>query len=216
MDARILVLVPTTIWCRSTGFVRIRRTTRRLERAALPGPRRVVVARAVADLGLELTDLDDVRALVAEVVRRRLCSADELSEELAGSPRRGSAHLRRAVDDVRGGAWSAPEARAAGVLKRADAPDFEQNAVLQLPNRTVVVDFLWRRLRAVLEIDSDTHHALTGDAGRTAGRHQALETAGFSVVHHTPRFVHDEPAEFARGVLAWLAARAVELGRAAR
>jgi very-short-patch-repair endonuclease len=72
----------------------------------------------------------------------------------------------------------------------------------------VIVDFLWRDLRAVLEIDSDAHHALAGDADRTSDRHLLLSTDDYSVVHRTPRTVYLQPDEFVSGIGRWLAARA--------
>jgi hypothetical protein len=42
-----------------------------------------------------------------------------------------------------------------------------------------------------------------------------LETAGYSVVHASPRMIATRPREFTDGIAAWLAARAVELGVAA-
>jgi hypothetical protein len=208
----VLVLVPKTTHVRSTGWVRIRRTDRLPERALLPGPARVPPARAVADLALERARLDEVRALVAETVRRGLCRVDELTAELEAGPRRGSAHLRRAVAEVSGGAWSAPEARVATLLRRAGVPPFEQNARIDLPNgRFVIVDFLWRPLRAVLEIDSVAHHFAPPALDGTMQRALALETLGYSVVHRSPAVVRNQPTEFARGIWAWLAARAEHL-----
>lgn len=209
---RLLVLVPDTTAVRSTGWVRIRRTRRLPERALRPGPRCAAVERAVADLALETRDLDEVRMLVAEVVRRRLCSIDDIAAELAAGPRNGSAQLRLAVEDVGGGSWSAPEARAARLLRSAGLGGFEQNARIDLADGTYcIVDFLWRRLRAVLEIDSDTHHALAGDADYTGGRHLRLEADGYSVVHRTPRHVVRQPEVFTASIADWLAGRAAYL-----
>jgi very-short-patch-repair endonuclease len=206
---RVLVLVPYPCRTRSTGWVHVRRTHRLPERALAPGPRRVPIARAVADLALDSNRLDDVRALVADVVRRELCQAAELAAELDEGPRNGSAFLRQAIDEVGAGAWSAPEARAATLMRRADLPAFEQNVRIDLSNgRYVIVDFLWRALRAVLEIDSDAHHALAGDADRTSDRHLLLATDGYSVIHRTPRTVYLHPDTFVSGVGAWLTARA--------
>ena len=47
---------------------------------------------------------------------------DELEAELRHGPQRGSAHLRQAIEETRGGAWSAPEARAATLLRRGGLP----------------------------------------------------------------------------------------------
>jgi very-short-patch-repair endonuclease len=210
---RLLVLVPATTRVRSTAWVRIRPTLRLPEAELRPGPACAPVARAVADLALERRRLDDVRSLVAEVVRRRQCSVEELIAELVAGPRNGSAHLRQAIDEVADGAWSAPEARAARLLRAAHVPPFEQNAVIELGGgRYVIVDFLWRALHAVLEIDSDEHHGLPADADATGTRHIDLETLGYSVVHRRPVFVQRRPAAFTAGIAQWLAARAAYLG----
>jgi very-short-patch-repair endonuclease len=178
-----------------------------------PGPACAPVARAAADLALERRRLDEVRALVAEVVRKDLCSVADLSLELEAGPRNGSAHLRDAIEEVSGGAWSAPEARAARLLRAAGITGFQANATIRLPGgRTVVVDFLWRRLRAVLEIDSVEYHGAPADDDYTSDRHLLRETAGYSVVHRRPRMIVQRPKEIADDIAAWLAARAVELG----
>jgi hypothetical protein len=212
--SNVLVLVPLSNRLRSTGWVRIRATRRLPEQALRPGPARAPACRAVADVALERRRLDDVRALVSEVVRRRLCTVDELADELECGPRNGSAHLRDALEEVTAGAWSAPEARAARVLRRAGVPPFEQNVRIDLPGGGhVVVDFLWRHLRAVLGIDSIRHHSDAPDRDATDDRHLLLETLGYSVIHCSPNAVKTRPGEFARGIAAWLSARATEVDR---
>jgi very-short-patch-repair endonuclease len=138
---------------------------------------------------------------------------EELLTELQEGPRRGSANLRTALEDIGAGAWSAPEARAARILRRAAVPAFEQNARIDLlDGEYVIVDFLWRALRAVLEIDSRTHHFDDpADLDRTTDRHLKLETLGYTVAHRRPRLVTHEPQRFQRDVEAWLAGRRDEL-----
>lgn len=77
-----------------------------------------------------------------------------------------------------------------------------------------MADFLWRRLRAVLEIDSREYHFEAADWQRTMQRHLELTTLGFSVVHRPPSALR-QPRRFVAEVEAWLVARAVELGVAA-
>jgi len=209
----LLVLVPSTARVRSTGWVRIRPTKRLPSRALRPGPACAPVARATADLALERRRLDDVRALVTEVVRRELCTVDDLIAELDVGPSNGSARLRDAIEEAGEGAWSAPEAHAARLLHAAHVPRFKQNERINLPNGDwVYVDFLWRELRAVLEIDSQEHHGMPGDADQTSDRHLVLETLGFSVIHRKPRFVYRQPEKFTAGVSSGLAGRAAALG----
>jgi len=163
----------------------------------------------VADHALTLRRIDDVRTVVAEAVRRRLSTVDEIAAELDAGPRNGSALLRQAVDEVGAGAWSAPEARAARLLRRAaGVPPFEQNARIDLPGGGYyVADFLWRDLWAVLEIDSAEHHLDPADWSATMDRHLVLETLGYSVAHRPPSAVHAYPNRFVGEVTAWLAGR---------
>lgn len=209
----VLVLVPPGRQPRSAGWVRIRPSARPVRRAILPGPPRAEIARAAADTALARRRLDDVRALVAEVVGKKHCTIDELAVELRRGPQRGSKFLRQAIDEIGDGAWSAPEARAATLLRAAGAPRFEQNLRVDLPNGGyVIADFAWLELRAVLEIDSTTHHHDDpDDIDRTDDKHVALETMGLSVIHRTPRYIITKPHAFTSGVLAWLESRRLTL-----
>ncbi|MDT4938840.1 MAG: hypothetical protein QOG80_2511 [Pseudonocardiales bacterium] len=208
-ESTVLVLVPAQVRMRSVAWVRVRATHRMPHAALLPGPRRAPLARAVADLALERACLDDVRTLVAQAVRRNLCTVDELAAELEEGPRNRSAHLRVAITEVADGAWSAPEARAARALRAVHVPPFEQNARIDLPSGGCYhADFLWRDLRAVLEIDSVEHHLDPREWRRTMDRHLVLETLGYSVIHRTPSAVRGNPRRFAEDVQAWLARRA--------
>lgn len=208
----VLVLVPPPNRTRSAEWVRVRRSRRPVHAELAPGPRRAEVARAVADYALDARELDDVRTVVAEAVRTQRTSVDDLAVELAAGPRQGSARLRQALAEVTGGAWSAPEIRAARAMRRAGLPEFEQNVKVRLSNAAVVIaDFLWRHLRAVLEIDSREHHFEVADWRRTMDRHLLLTTDGYAVVHRPPSALADE-AQFVRQIGAWLERRARELG----
>ena len=154
-----------------------------------------------------------MRALVARVVQRRHCTLVELAAELAAGPRNRGALLRQTLGEVGAGARSAPEARAARVLRRAGITDFQLNARLQLPDGSWrVVDFYWPKLRACLEIDSVEWHAEPGDWARTWDRHLDLSKFGYSVIHRPPSALADEQG-FAQDVREWLAGRAAELRR---
>jgi very-short-patch-repair endonuclease len=157
--------------------------------------------------------LDDVRALVTQAIRANLCSGEELAVQLAEGPQRGSRNLRLALEEVLAGAWSAPEARAARLLRASNVPPFEQNARIDLPDGSyVIADFLWRALRAVLEIDSLEHHFLS-PAQREApdDKHLKLMSAGYAVAHRTPWAISQRPLRFVHGIEQWLQARARQL-----
>jgi very-short-patch-repair endonuclease len=205
-----LVLVPLGCGARSTGSISIRRTGRLPEPAPRPGPAVAPVQRAVLDHVRSLTDLDEVRAVVAEAVQREFCDPGQLVEELAGSARNGSSLARQAIADIAAGARSAPEARAARLLRGAGLSGFEQNVTITVAGRAWRPDFLWRALLAILEIDSYEHHFRRADWQATLRRHLILESAGYSVVHVPPSALHDGPA-FVGHVREWLAARRRQL-----
>src|SRR5215467_496635 len=86
------VLVPMGRQRLSTGFARLHRTARMPSRAWSIGPVRLApVPRAVADTVRQLTELRDVRAVVADAVQLGRCSLSELAEELRTGPVKGSA-----------------------------------------------------------------------------------------------------------------------------
>ncbi|MGI8677872.1 MAG: hypothetical protein ACR2LX_04130 [Jatrophihabitans sp.] len=210
---RVLVLVPMARFTKSVDWVRVRRTDRAFDSNSWYTPRRADVARATADLALETRRLDDVRSLVARVVQSGRCAIAELGAELDSGPRRGSKHLRQALEEVGWGAASAPEAKAATILRRAGLTGFVQNAELVLPDRSRrVVDFYWPELRACLEIDSVEWHFDRRDWAGTWDRHLALTKFGYSVIHRPPSAL-DSEARFVRDVREWLVGRKADLRR---
>jgi hypothetical protein len=213
VPARILVLVPPSTATRSVPEVLVRRTSRDIVVQRWYGPPRVEPARAAADLAVTMRRIDDVRALVARVVQGGHCTLAELGVELESGPRRGSAHLRQALREIGWGAESAPEARAAQLLRRSGITGFMQNAKLRLPDGSFRrVDFYWPKLRACLEIDSFEYHFEADDWRGTWDRHLDLSKFGYSVIHRPPSALLDE-AGFVRDVAAWLAGREADLRR---
>lgn len=201
----LLVLVARPNRVRSTAWVQVRRTDRLPSPEQWFGPRRAPIARAVADHLLQLCRIDDARAVVTEAVRTRACTVEELSAQLRDGPRKGSAFLRQTLAEADGGAWSAPEARAARLLRRGGLAPFEQNVRIDLSGGGhCICDLVWRELRGILEIDSREHHFEPADWRATMDRHLALTTAGWSVIHRPPSAVAREPARFVREVGAWL------------
>lgn len=94
------------------------------------------------------------------------------------------------------------------MLRRGGLNGFVQNARVNLPDGGhYVVDFLWPRLRAILEIDSREHHFQPADWRMTMDRHLALSSLGYSVVHRPPSALRDAH-RFIREIGGWLAGRA--------
>jgi hypothetical protein len=205
---------------RVVGGVRIRPTTRPFTTWLLPGEHPdhpychvASVARAVADTARQYRQFRAVRALVTSAVQRKRCTAEDLISELELGPRNHSAHLRRAVADLRAGARSVAEAEAIDILRRSPVPRFEANVpIVTVSGRHVAdADCLWRELRAVLEIDSRQFHFEEEDWEATMARHSVLGRYGLAVDHCSPKQIRRDNTVWARGVEQWLRARAADL-----
>ncbi|MDT4958021.1 MAG: hypothetical protein QOD31_1820 [Pseudonocardiales bacterium] len=203
---RELVLVPLDRGARSHRRIVVRRTPNLPAPCARPGPALAPIARAAVDHARLLSRLDDVRAVVAEVVQRELVDVEQLWAEVELGARNGRALVRRAVLEVTAGSQSAPEAQAACLLTAAGLGPFEQNPHLVIAGQDYFPDFLWRSLRAILEVDSFEHHYKPQDWRGTLKRHFALEAVGYSVVHVPPSALADGAA-FVSQVRVWLSAR---------
>ena len=89
------VLVPAGRHRQSTGFVRLHRTKRLPSRFVASGPLRLVpAARALADTTRLLSDVREVRAVVADAVQRGRCTVLELAAELRSGLQRPRLPIR--------------------------------------------------------------------------------------------------------------------------
>ncbi len=201
--ARELTLVPVESGVRAWGSIIVRPTGRLPEAAVRPGPPLAPVARAVADHVLTLRRLSDVHAVLGAAIQQGVCTVAELAVELEAGPQRGSRPFREALQDVGYNAHSAPEARAGRWLRAAGVRGFEQNGRITVGRRVYVGDFVWRTRRAVLELDSVEFHFRVEDQEATLLRDQALQLAGWTVLHVKPSQLRDGAA-FTELVRAWL------------
>jgi len=180
----------------------------------LPLARVVSLARAVVDTALLHGRTRPVRALVTTAVQRELCSVEELTAQLRCAPRRHSAALRRALADAAAGARSVAEAEAAELLRIGGVPTFELNVPIVHAGRVIAVaDVLWRKLRAVLEIDSREYHLSEAQWKAMMARHNKLTNVGYAVTHCPPSAIRDGGLAWVAEVDDWLRARAIGLGR---
>jgi hypothetical protein len=109
-DGVVRLLVAAGSTARREGFA-VRRRTKRLDpHPWVRGPLIVCSrARTLVDAARELRAPNDVRHLLVSSAQRRLVRERDLRHELEAGPVRGSAVVRRALDDVASGAWSVPE-----------------------------------------------------------------------------------------------------------
>lgn len=202
------MLIPAARQRKSTGFVRIHGTTRMPEQVFTMGPLRLApLSRAVADTARDLTRLADVRALVATVVQQGRCTASLLAAELEDGPIQGSALLRMAIDDVRDGIRSGPEADLKDLLERAGIPEPMFNPRLYVGESFIASpDAWWPELGVAAEVDSREYHLSPEDHERTLERHARMSAHGITVLHFTPRQIRTQPAQVAATIKSALAA----------
>jgi very-short-patch-repair endonuclease len=143
--------------------------------------------RAIADAARQLTDITEVRAVVAAGVQGRYVELWELTRELDLGPMRGSALLRRALAEVSAGARSAAEADLLTLIRQARLPEPLYN-----PGLFVGRDFLaspdawWPEFGVAAEVDSKAWHLSPADWERTLARHARMTAEGILILHFPP------------------------------
>lgn len=184
----------------STGFVRLHRTVRMPSQIAASGPLRfVVVARAVADTARLLTEVRDMRAVVADAVQRGRCTVAELAGELGDGPIRGSAMFRSVLDEVAEGIRSTAEGDLRDLIRVARLPMPLFNASLFLEGAFIArPDAWWPQAGVSADVDSREWHLSPADWDRTRKRHDLLCAAGVIPLHFSPRQIRRERAEVVR------------------
>lgn len=190
------VLIPDARKLQSTGFVRTHRT----ERMPQSPVRRdgicwAPVARALADTSRGDLELRDIRALVAEAVQHRKCTISQLAEELHSGPKRGSAALRAALEEVADGVASAAEGDLRKLIKKGGLPEPLYNPRLYVgPDFLAQPDLYWHDAGVAGEVDSREWHLSPELWARTLERHARMSAQGIIVVHYTPRRIRTDSA----------------------
>lgn len=200
------VLVPASRQPQSTGFVRVLRTTRMPEQVCVSGLIRfTMAARAVADAVRGLTELRDVRAVVADSVQRGWCRVAELADELRLGPVAGSALFRQVLGEVADGVRSIAEGEFRDLVKRAGLPMPMFNARLYAgPTFIAIADAWWPGAGVAAEVDSRQWHLSPEDWERTLRRHARMTAHGILVLHFTPKQIRTEQAQVIAAIRAAL------------
>ena len=203
-DPYVRVLVPTKRQVKSVDYVKVHRTGRPEPRPPrfgfVPVSR---AARAVGDAARLCTDLREIRALIADVVQRRIVSISALSAELRQGPRAKSALLRSVVGEVGQGVRSAPEAELRSLIGTSRIlPPLLWNPRLVGPDgRLLPTPDGWiHEVAIAVEVDSREHHLSPDDWRRTMGRHNLLAEYGALVLHFPPTQIRASPTEVLRTI----------------
>jgi hypothetical protein len=196
-SATVQVLMPHETRRRSAGFVVVHRTLemdgspRHTELYQVASP-----PRAVIDACRWLTNLRDVRAIMAEATQRNFATIRALDEELRRARRSRTALARRALNEVIDGIRSAPEAELRSITQRSKIlPPIEWNPTLTGPSgeRLPTPDGFIREATLVLEVDSREHHAEGDKWNRTLKRGNEFTRIEYGVLHFTPEEIRNEP-----------------------
>ena len=203
-DHDVHVLIPHDRHVRGRGYVVVERTIRPPEASGdLP---LATPARALIDAARRMTNLDQVRAMVADAVQRGICEIADLEHELEAATMVGSALARRVLREIGAGVRSAAEAWALTLLRRSKLPSPQRNvAVRDRDGRLIaVVDAWWDDVAVAWEIDSHEFHLSPADHERTTRRRAALAAAGVFVVPTVPSRLRTDPLNVIRELRAAL------------
>ena len=80
-------------------------------------------------------------------------------------------------------------------------PRAEVNAHLQLGERSIEADFLWREQRLIVEVDGHETHGTRAAFERDRERDRILQAHGWRVIRITWRQLHDDPGAIAADLL---------------
>lgn len=188
----VYLLIPQRRQPSPSAKVKLIRTTR-LDRNAWPnGILRVSSpARAVVDALRGSTNQRQARAIMAEVVQKRMATVTDLALELKSAPRNGTGAMRRVLDEVAAGARSAPEAELQTLAKGSRLlKHMRWNPHLPgLPTPDGHLD----DAKLAVEVDSYEFHLDAEGWKRTMRHDNALAAAGILVLRFTPTEIREEP-----------------------
>jgi hypothetical protein len=152
----------------------------------------------VGDACRRLTEIDDVRTIVAAAVQQRKCTVELLAREAADGPTKNSALLREVIGEVLAGVRSAAEGQGRSVLRGAGLPEARWNVDLYSAAGEWLgrPDAWWAEAGLALEIDSREWHLDPAGWERTMERHALMTRRGILVVHVSPKLIWRRPDEF--------------------
>ncbi len=202
------VLVPLHQKRCDAGFARLHRTS--VEPGALYADGAVVYApldRAIVDAARRLTDLPQIRELVASAVQRGKVLVPHIARELdRAGPAAGSARLRLALTEVADGVRSTAEADLRTLIIQARLPTPLYNPDLYVGGKFLArPDAWWPEAGVAVEVDSMAWHLLPADYERTQVRHDRMIAQGIRVLHFAPKHLRVAKRDVAQQIRSTLA-----------
>lgn len=201
------VLLPHAHRRRSEGFLLVERTARMPVPRLLEGVRCAPVHRAVLDGARRLVRIDEVRALLAEAVQRRLTTVPALRAEIEAGSCRGASLVRAVIVELEDGVRSAAECWLRELVASMEGfPDVRWNVRVHHEDGSflAIVDGLVDEVGLAIELHSFAHHADLETFDATMRRQAELIAAGLVVVPVTPRELREDPGAVERKLRAAL------------
>lgn len=191
------VMVPFPATSRRIAWASIRATSLTNERLVYRGPLRLSCRpRALVDAAAQAPDESAARAVVIAAVQNRLVRIDDVQHWLGVRRRNGTVRLKLAVREAAAGAWSVPEARLAGLLRRPGGfvsllanPELVDVAGRPLTTPDVWID----DVGLAVMVHSRRFHAGVLDWDATVEADEDLRDAGIEVVAVTPHAIERRP-----------------------
>jgi hypothetical protein len=197
------VLVPPRHRRCDAGFARLHRTS--VEPGALYQDGTIIYApldRAIVDAARQLTDLPEIRELVASAVQRGKVLVAHLVRELdRAGPVAGSARLRLALTEVADGIRSTAEADLRTLIIQAKLPTPLYNHDLDVGGKFLArPDAWWPDAGVAAEVDSKAWHLLPADYDRAMTRHDRMVAQGIRVLHFAPTLLRPAKRDIAQQI----------------
>jgi hypothetical protein len=204
---RVHVLVPPETQRATTGHVVIERTTRMPAQVVRTGLACAPFVRALVDAARDSTDIDEVRAMMAEAVQCRFCTPRQVLDEVRDGAVRHSQLARKVALEIADGVRSPAEGWLREAIIRFRVPPPSWNNALRdaATGRIIAVpDALWANRCVIAEVDSRDYHLSPEDWKQTQERHAMLTALGFAVLHFAPTRIKADPEAVCAEIMAAL------------
>jgi hypothetical protein len=203
-DPNVHLLIPATAHRASHGFAVVRRTHRPPRPRIVDGFPCCPPERAAVEAAARLGDQRLARAIMADIVQRRIGDIGRLASELPHITGRGSGIVRRAIGDILAGARSSPEVDFVELCKNEPGlPMPLLNPLLELPGgRRISPDALFLDAGLVHETNGRGPHSSDNRFEDMQSRHDLMTAAGLVVLHNPPRRLNLEGKQVMAEVVA--------------
>ena len=195
---RVHLLVPHSSHKTSHHFVTVERTRRCPAPVLSDRLRLAPISRAVVDACRRDEALDEIRALVAQVVQSRRCTPEALGQALDVAARQRTSRMLQAMREIDVGARSVAEADAHRAMQGSGLPPLEWNVELRTPQGELIgiPDGWYDDVALAVQIDSMEWHLSPELYKRTQRLQREMISRGIVVMPYAPSDIRRDPRRF--------------------